>query len=609
MREDIWFQDTYSPTAAGEHRVRLNEFNVWEAERATYDWSGRLTWYAVPFEWPSYEAAVSAHQMMGKTLDNLPADASGYFLNEQLRQWAATLAARKVEQGVLPSAAVALALSNVKAIAAMPLLDAIVNLQRTDLLPDTYNAMQAQLLIHACKVADDPALISWALDIGKYDRIKWYVTEALEKSGNIVKHLQLSSPVLIDIMRQDLVNRTASSEADDVLRDTLWHFPEGTSISEVHEWLDQAANHPLEPSTEPGTVRVIRDLTGNVGAEQFTSDGEWNAIDTEHSIAKAAIGAYHWAQDHTPPMIENDPLKAAGFRQLAASLAGNLKTGPLEAVQIAIEQAKQQATQVFSCARELAYPERSDHADEGVHYQLGTLSEHRLTRAGIANHLAALLNNPNRNQQPLDALKLPLSNELAVGVSMADPALRLNLHCEPKVFLKVGNPTHGYSLQPIAGLAADLDAMSVATGLGKYQFDFATSLTKASPQPNEFKVELQKLNQSGADEQGASPELTIEVYEPDELVKLIREKGICPKASVAQLGDNSWNVSWRSETPEESREYFEQGIETYYTLNLLEGNGEPVNPEIARVFAEEVGVIFSNPYAPLISKGTAPKLG
>lgn len=606
MREDIWYRGKYSPTAAGEYRTHCNEFNVWLVDRAGYDPRGQLAWEAVPFEAPAYKAAVDAHKLMSQSLGQAPFNASGYFLPEQLRQWAATIAARKAEQGALPAACAALAVFKVNDIALMPLLHATVNLQRAELIPDTRNAMQAQLLMYACKKADDPALLSWALHIRQHDQLEWVITEALERHGNIAQHLELSSPELINLMRQDLINRTATAEADGVLANSLWHFPEGTPIAQAHSWLDQAANHPIEPSVTTGSVRVIRDMSGTMGAERLVSDGQWHAIDREHSTAKAAIGAYNWGQDHAPTVIEGNHLKTEGFCQLAASLAGNLLSSPLMAAQIGIEQAKEQATRFFTCARDLAFPERSSD-DEGVRHQLSTLSEHRLTRAGIANLFDLVQNHPSSRPQSLVALKLPESKELALGVTMNDPWMRLNLHCEPKVYLRVGSPSHALSRRSAAEISADLDKMAIAAGIGQFRYRSVDNLTHAEPQPNEYKVALETEKRGLATEQ----ETSVGVYEPSELKLLFRNKGISETPTVAQFGDGSWQVAWRSETPDESREYFEQGVETYYTLNLLEANDVPVSPEIAQVFADEVGVKFSNPYAPsmIMIKGSTQKIG
>src|SRR5690606_30599047 len=149
-------------------------------------------------------------------------------------------------------------------------------------------------------------------------------------------------------LRQSLVNALARTHANGTLPLPLWHFPEGTPAAKAQEWLDQAANHPLEPVAATGTVRVTLAMAGTFEVDQLQSDGKWYAIDTENSMAKAAVAAYNWAQDHVPANIESDPLKVEGFRQMAANLAANMHDAPLVAAQKGISQAREQATRFFT---------------------------------------------------------------------------------------------------------------------------------------------------------------------------------------------------------------------------------------------------------------------
>lgn len=613
MRDDIHFRDQYAATAPGEYRVRLNEFNVWEADRAEYNAYGRLAWEAVAFESLDDIVAISAHRLMAKSLGDDPEKTSGYFLPEQLQQLAANFAVRKLEQGGSRNACAAFGVSKANALTRMPLLHAITNLKRLELIPDADNAMQVQLMLHAAKLGNSANLVSWAIHNRQNDSFDWTLAEALEQLGNATEHLQLSSPSLINTLRQSLVNALARTDANGTLPLPLWHFPEGTPAAKAHEWLDQAANHPLEPLAVTGTVRVTLNMDGNLDVDQLQSDENWSAIDTEHSMAKAAVAAYNWAQDHVPANIESDPLKVEGFRQVAANLAASMHEAPLVAAQKGISQAREQATRFFTCSRQTAYPERSGEAESGVHYQLRLQSEHNLTRAGIATMKDFMEGNSYAKPQSLEALALEAEKELALCVTMKSPMVRLELNCEPKHILRIANPSEAISADTAESLKIDLPLMAKAAGLGHHQFMAAASLTHAETQPNAYRVDLETVKEHPeCDDQGI-PDFEIyseqDVYEPSELQALIRNKGISGKPNVAQLSDGTWKVTWSSQAPEENREFFENGIQTYYNLKLLEANGEPVTPKIAEVFAKEAGVIFSNPYAPRASKASTLQLG
>lgn len=609
MREDIYYRGQYAPTSAGEYRVQVNEFNVWTADRSQIDRYGKLTWWAVDHDAPAYEAAVSAHKLVAKSTQGK----SGHFLTEQLCQFAATLAGQKAEQGVAPDACAALAAARITHLTQLPLQHAIVNLQRAELIPDTHNAMQSQLIASACKQADDPYLISWMLHSRSHDSFDFTFLESLERRGNIAKHLALASPQLINLMRQNLINHTATAELHDNLTDALLHFPEGTPIAQAHTWLDQAANWPIEAPADIGTVRVIRDWSSmDLSAERMVSDdadGHWEPIDPAHSTSKAAIAAYNWGQDHCP--LEGD-LRIEGFRQRAANFAASSHYAPMLAAQQGIQLAKEQATRFFNCSRDLAYPQpRSD--DEGVRYQLLQLSSHYLTQNGIASHVDLLQGNTNSRPDSLVAVKPKDSGGLAIGVSMCDSFLRMNLHCDPKLYLRVGNPTEAFGPVTAQELKDDLGKMATAAGLGDYSFNTVESLSVAQPEPNQYKVQLITSKLDYGQDPDAIPDgedsLQEDVYEASELKRLFRDKGLSEAPTVVQFGDGSWQVTWRSETAEENREFFEQGTETQYALNLIGANGEPVTPEIAQVFANEVGVTFSNPYAQAMAQASTLKFG
>lgn len=611
MREDIYYRGQYSPTSAGEYRVQINEFNVFTVDRAQYDRHGKLDWWAVQHAEPAYESAVDAHKHTIKSPTN-----PGYFLKEQLAQFAATLAGKKAEEGVTPKTATAMAAHKIVELLKLPLEHAIANLQREELIPVSANAMQAQLLMHACSQANDAGLLSWALHLRRNDGFDFVFMDTLQSTNrqNIVRHLQLSSPKLINMMRQVLINHTATAEAHDNLSNPIWHFPEGTPISEVHTWLDQGANWRIQGPEVAGSVRVIRDwLTMTPTAERMISAENglsWEPIDSDHSTSKAAVAAYNWAQDHCP--LEGD-LRVEAFRQRAANFAASVFDAPLQAAQKGIQMAKEDATRFFQCSRDLAYPVPCVDAEEGVRNQILQLSSHYLTRDGIASHAEFLQGNKNSTTALATAVKLEKSSEIALGVTMRDPFLRLTLHCEPHMYLRIGSPSNAFGPVSAQELKNDLTHMAVSAGLAGYTFKSVDSLTAAHPQANEYKVQLITSKLDYGQDTDAIPDgddsLHEDVYEAAELKRLFRDKGICETPSVAQFGDGSWEVTWRSESSQENREFFAQGIETQHALKLISANGDAVTPEIAQVFASEVGVTFSNPYAQPMSQASTFKFG
>lgn len=77
-------------------------------------------------------------------------------------------------------------------------------------------------------------------------------------------------------------------------------------------------------------------------------------------------------------------------------------------------------------------------------------------------------------------------------------------------------------------------------------------------------------------------------YDAQELSTLSRNLGLSA-ASIEETG-NGLVVSFCSETPDESRAYFEEGISTFYTAHLETVNGEKPTYETAALAAEAMGI-------------------
>lgn len=72
---------------------------------------------------------------------------------------------------------------------------------------------------------------------------------------------------------------------------------------------------------------------------------------------------------------------------------------------------------------------------------------------------------------------------------------------------------------------------------------------------------------------------------PDEIKALIRDLNIYQ--ATVMISDAGTQAKFESVTPDENREYFEQGIETYYDMHLHSVNGEPVTLDLAKAFGRE----------------------
>ncbi|MBA1280404.1 hypothetical protein [Stutzerimonas stutzeri] len=605
MRDDIWYRGQYRPVSTGEYRVTLSEAKVWLVDRAGYDSRGQLSWEAEPHDSPAAIAALEAHRLMREQLDGSNADQSGYFLPEQLSQWAASIAGSKASgQGARSTLAAAIAVARVTQLIKMPLVHALANLQREALIPDTSNALQAQLLMFACKIAGEKGLIGTALDMQQRDTCSWLDAEAIQRHPDVSCRLPLASPTLINELRRLL--ETSLQPGHSTLANAVWHFDAGTEADQVHQWIARNANHPMNVPEHQGSVRVLRDWTSQaLVAERYGDESGWEPLDSG-SQAKAAIAAYNWAQDHVPASFPALPFQREYFCQSAAAIASASHDAPLQAAQAAIIQAKKQASTYYSYTEAHGTPVVDG---EDVHYDLNDVSVHRLTCDGIKSFNEYLGDHPALRQHSLDAMMLTDQREVALSFTVADPSKRLHLKCEPKIYLRLREEQ---SARNDTTVAMDplpyLQQLAAEAGLGHYHFRSVDSLSEATLQPNEYRLRMSTDTSDAAGNQNEC-QYFVDTFEPSEVVRLFRDKGVTPSPSVEQYGDGSWSVTWRSESPEENREYFEQGIHKHYTFSLLGANGEPVNPEIAQVFAEEAGVTFSNPYAPNTSKGLTPKFG
>lgn len=603
MNEAIWFRGQYAPTETGEYRVGFNEHKVWTLDRAEYNSSGVLVWSAADINMesdPIYAGCIKAHHLMDDQIRSGKVQ-PGFFLAEQLRQFAASLAGRSLERrkDVKPEIAAAVAVRQIAQLTEMPLKQAIINLQREHMLPDTNTAMQAQLMLSACRATKSSALVPLALDSMRRDHfdIANSVNSLTEDSSAVAtRALRLSSPELVALLRKDLLAR----EADQRLAGRPYlHF---STPQEAFQHFDAVANHPIERADQGGTYRVVRNWATNaLEAEQLVSLADDNDDIASYSWMRvnnpqgqAAILAYNIGLGAAPGMFDDDSLLIESYAQRAAQIAAQtqlLNMASLDSADVssaaamALAIARKEASTLFTCEHQLALPTSVDLEDEVVQFQMDSLATMQLTKAGIESHIETMGRSPDHRPDSLEALTVKGTNTLAVGMTLRAPEIRLELHSEPKHYLSID--TRGAdlsSLQPLLQVKAhEVESLEAGPAL-EHQYDVVVATRSCAPDSLE----------EGTDydwEQG--------VMDASDAKRFFRDKGLEGEGRMVQYGDGSWGVAWESQQPEESRAYFEQGVETYYALKLVEVNGEQVTPGNAAVFARDAGAKVYNPYEQL----------
>jgi len=89
-------------------------------------------------------------------------------------------------------------------------------------------------------------------------------------------------------------------------------------------------------------------------------------------------------------------------------------------------------------------------------------------------------------------------------------------------------------------------------------------------------------------------EMQHERIDGDHLLRLARDNGI-NAASASHLPTMGAGAVWfMSTAPSADREYFENGVEKYYTLNVHEADGEPLTPDDLKSVAALIGVSITD---------------
>ncbi|MDU4254406.1 hypothetical protein [Pseudomonas sp.] len=615
MRDDIWYRGNYKPTAPSERRVMLSDAGAWLVDRATFDSRATLSWHAEHTDTPAAKAALNGFAQM-RQLTASPSFDTGYFLPEQLCQLAATLAARRSDSHDDPANVCGeLARAMIQTLVAMPFTQAMNNLVAYELIPDNEATVQAQLLLHAAYQANKPDMATKALDaLHHRGTFNWIDAQDLSEQSSFTAQLNLSSPALIRALRHDLDTR--QRDGDGSLHTAWCHFPANTSVSEAVAWLDQASNFPIEHRRKNGTIRVVEDwITGNSKALIQQND-TIQPMDQEARFAAVAVAAYLKAADADAklPAFLN-PLQREAVAQRAAHLSRFELTGPDQARDNGVRRAVNEVTSFYRASTELwqplVYSSETDNASGTLLMRdLAEKVEHTLTTHGIA-HLADFYRELAAWQQRDDVQYRQTPESVSFQVPMKDFDAQLQCRTSPLARLAILGSVIGKDNDVFIPLTEEDKAdFLAAANLAQHDFVADDGPAFDHETPHQYGVIITTERRQGNDAPDATEQQSeSDTMEADELMRLVRNKGITSTPTVAQHGDGSWHVSYRSETPDESREYFEQGIETYYTLQLEHVNGQPVNPENAQVFAQETGLSFHNPYSPKPAAQSGPRFG
>lgn len=618
MRDDIWYRGEYRPTAPGERRVMLSDAQVWYVDRAEYDPRSMLTWYAEQHDTTHAKAALMGYAQMRQYLLNPNAE-TGYFIPEQLCQLAANLAARRSESHEDPAHVCGeLARAMVQTLVAMPLTEAMTNLVQAELVPDNGATVQAQLLLRAAYHSNSPRIAGLALDARSCGSFGWEDVEVLNACPEACAQLHLSSPELISVLRREL--DFAHGQHGDVLQQPFCGFEAETPISEAYKWLNHFANLPIEHPRKSGTIRVVEDWITGQHQAMIQNGDHLELMDHGSTRSNRALAAYARAKEECTNEVALSDLERDGVVQRAAHLS-RYELAPMgEAVTNAVWLARKEANTLFKVSEESWLPLKQAEATDnpsgtlllrGLHQQ----NVHTLTKHGIAHlkqHFRGQYLPMAAADDQFDLQYRQTPESVSFQVQVQNPIARLNHQTTPLIRAAVlGMYVEGKPVKVFQAMTEDNKATMLQLA-NLAQHDFIADDGPAFDHELEHVYSI-RLRTEMRDSDGEiivdSPEDVTEELEGDELIRLVRDKGITRSPQVEQYGSGAWHVSYRSEMPAEDRDYFEQGIETYYTLQLEKVNGQPVNPDNAKVFAEAVGLHFANPYEPQVSRQAMPRLG
>ncbi len=95
-----------------------------------------------------------------------------------------------------------------------------------------------------------------------------------------------------------------------------------------------------------------------------------------------------------------------------------------------------------------------------------------------------------------------------------------------------------------------------------------------------------------------------ETVDADDLKRYGREYELSQPSAT---DPNTPRLYFCSEVPDENREHFEAGIDTYYSLHVHAVNGREPGPEDYQKVADLVGAKFSRPMTPAVTESASPE--
>ena len=604
LRDDLYFRDSFRPTMAGEFRVTRFDNNAWLVDEAKQTSGGKLDWYAVQHDDPRYLVVVQAFREMAQLLAENPEHANGDFLPEQLKQIAANRAGQLFVNGNTPHASVKKAVAYSRALTLLPVQQSIGALIKDGMVPNAPDAIQAQLFYRAANsmAANDLLVAGHALRHGA--EAGWLQAEMLAEAG---KPVALHSEGMIQHALASLID--GRDESGTLTKGVLW-FEQGTSAHEAMQYLRGAMNFPLRNQLEGDRVEVgYEPDTGARVPYRVTSHGR--EVIEDEAIQQYLVQAYQHGSEVIASQ-QKDRRHTAG--EYAANMWLNLTEGGLgqsEAVGEAVKATAAAYEARYPVAVVQTHPEwvpDPDTAMEPVLNYVDSTFSIELNEFGLAAFVKAV----SALGKPFQRISKDNQGDgeaLIWGVSRHAPETRLAFKAEPLTYLEIKPPANRLFLRGVQDIAGALKRLGASADLAIEPYG---SMQYARQQDHQYTVRIDTMTREGDEEE--STELGVdEMMDADDLAKVIRDRGITDATKHCDMdGSENWHVSWGSEMPDENRAYFEQGIETYYTLHLVAVNGERPSADSIEVFAEDAGLTFTNPYQAMqaeLKKSSSLRMG
>lgn len=302
FRDDIFWRSQTYPAAAGQFRVISGDTTgVLIADISEEKHGGSsMHWVAVEEGKPCHDAAVSAFKKMRSHLKNNPELKIGYFVPEQLCQFAANQAGKEALLNGEVEISALRACDTVLQMAKLPLQQALHWLGETKNITPSNTAMQAQMMLYANYRNDRndgmeviPALFDGRGHV-KAEHDQHNNVANIAVLGNVLtaadpklaNATQLTSPALI---AQTLLQIVFDNRDDfGYLTQDALHVDAGQSAFPIINKLADALNVPSEYT--PGMADTFffhSPETGEPVLQQYAGHGNFLAVKAKHLVTLA----------------------------------------------------------------------------------------------------------------------------------------------------------------------------------------------------------------------------------------------------------------------------------------------------------------------------------